>query len=176
MLRLLSNFERVKKLHFKYFLHLQSQRFITRLVTPVIKIKLNHLTQHFLIPIFSRAKDLPSITIQHQPTHSAKSHSDEPHFPEKKKEEKEFYDSWFALFLDVIFAVKPQPYILLCPSLCVCGGAFIMDSVMIYIVETFPPTCLTKWQNFPRKWSKTLRGPFAIKNEIYLNDENHGHG
>lgn len=31
---------------------------------------------------------------------------------QKKQPSQKFYDSWFALFLDVIFAVKPQPYIL----------------------------------------------------------------
>lgn len=54
------------------------------------------------------------ITRQHQPTHSAKSHRTP--FSQDDEGKKEFYDSWFALFLDVIFAVKPQPYILLCPS------------------------------------------------------------
>lgn len=101
--------------------------FTARLLTSVIKIKLNHLTKHFVI--FARAKD---ITQQHQPTHSAKSHTASPN-PIFSRKKKEFYDSWFALFLDVIFAVKPQPYILfyvLCRK-CMCVR-MCLDTVMIY--------------------------------------------
>lgn len=135
----------------------------------LIRIKLNHLTQHFLIA---------SVKGHHQSASTnplnEKSQRRTPFSRKKGNEEKEFYDSWFALFLDVIFAVKPQPYILLCPSddECMCDYS---EFYIIHFIYDFYYQKFTESSNFilfkPRRKIFSSRSSRDKKQNLYKRRE-----
>lgn len=108
-----------------------------------------------------------------QPTQQTNVTATNPIFRKNEEMKKEFYDSWFALFLDVIFAVKPQPYILLCP---LCKGVCaIISRIQLWFISTESLHELrSQGKCFPTKSSAASKNssgdPFAIKNGIDLRE------
>lgn len=143
--------------------------FTARLLTSVIEIKLNHLTKHFVIlPCEGHHAAASTNPL------SEKSQQRTP-FSVGKKKNFMIRDSLSFLMLFLLLSHNPISFYVLC-SECICVRMCldIMDSVMIYFSNSTFSSLLKIFAI--KKYFFAPGDPFSIKNEVYLNDENHGHG